>query len=64
MNKYRLTISVVKGDTLLTDIYVVECPTMAIALGKAARYSEFQLEEEGAEYVKHISVTLHKEAEA
>lgn len=61
MNKYRMTISVVKGDTLITDVYVAECPNMFEAMQKAARYAGFQMDEEGGEYIKHISVSMVKE---
>lgn len=61
MSKYRMTISVVKGDTLITDVYVAECPNMFEAMQKAARYAGFQLDEECGEYIKHISVNMIKE---
>lgn len=62
MDKYRIVISLVKGDTMITDVYVAPCANMYDAMAKASRYAAFQIDEEDGDYLKHISVSLYKEA--
>lgn len=59
--KFRITISLVRGDTMITDVYVAQCANMYEAMAKASRYAAFQMDEEDGEYLKHISVHAIKE---
>ena len=44
--KFRITISLVRGDTMITDVYVAQCANMYEAMAKASRYAAFQMDEE------------------
>lgn len=61
MTKYRMMITVVRkyedAEIRSTNTYVSYCGCMADALEKAGRYAMYQLGEEKADYIKHISVT-------
>ena len=67
MNKYRLVITVEKrsgADRIQTTCtYVTMADSIADALDRAGRYAFFQKAEEGADDIKHISVTRIGEAE-
>lgn len=58
MSKYRMQITVITDQGVrLTNVYVSECGSMKEATAKAARYADYQMDEESAAYVKHISIT-------
>lgn len=65
MTKYRIVITVVRkyddGDVCATSTYISFCKSMADAMEKAGRYAMYQLGEEDADYIKHVSVTAMPE---
>lgn len=65
MTKYRIVITVVAkfddGDVHTTSTYVSYCNNTPEAMEKAGRYAMYQLGEERADYIKHVSVTAMPE---
>ena len=61
MIKFRMMITVVRktddGFVHISSTYVSYCECMAEALERAGRYAVYQVAEEHADYIKHISVT-------
>lgn len=67
MTKYRIVITVVRrfedGNVHTTCTYISFCDNTPDAMEKAGRYAMYQMGEEKADYIKHVSVTAIPEQE-